>query len=76
MLVLSRKEQETIRIGKDIVITITGIEGQRVSIGIEAPSDVKILRGELAERASSPVSADLSKVIQVDGKFYVRENLK
>jgi carbon storage regulator CsrA len=47
MLVLSRKEQETIRIGKDITITVVKFQGDRVCIGIDAPKDVRIHRGEL-----------------------------
>lgn len=49
MLVLTRKAGETIRIGDDIVVTVTWVEGNKVSLGIAAPHDVKILRGEIAE---------------------------
>jgi carbon storage regulator len=49
MLVLSRKAKERIRIGKDIVIVVNRIRGSAVSIGIEAPSEVRVLRGELVE---------------------------
>ena len=48
MLVLSRKEGEKIQIGDDIVLTITKMKGNRVSIGIEAPGDVTIRRNEIA----------------------------
>ncbi len=47
MLVLTRKQGEKIRIGNDIVITVVGINDNQVKIGIEAPSDVKILREEI-----------------------------
>lgn len=49
MLVLSRKEGEIILIGDNIKITITRIRGDRVRVGIEAPREVTVLRGELAE---------------------------
>jgi carbon storage regulator CsrA len=49
MLVLSRKENETIQIGDDITITLVKIDRNRVRIGITAPVDVKVLRSELAE---------------------------
>jgi carbon storage regulator len=49
MLVLSRKENETIHIGDDIVITLVKIDRNRVRIGITAPVEVKVLRSELAE---------------------------
>ncbi len=47
MLVLSRKEGEKILIGDGIVLTINRINGNRVAIGIEAPRDVRVVRGEL-----------------------------
>lgn len=47
MLVLSRKEGEKLVIDGNIVITINRITGHRVSIGIEAPPDVRVSRGEL-----------------------------
>jgi len=47
MLVLSRKINETIKIGDDIEIRILEVKGDTVRIGIEAPKSVDILRGEL-----------------------------
>ncbi len=47
MLVLSRKKHQTIRIGDEVVIKIIEVKGGTVRIGIEAPEDVGILRGEL-----------------------------
>ena len=47
MLVLTRKNQEKIRIGDDITITVIKTKGKSVRLGIEAPNDVPVLRGEL-----------------------------
>ena len=47
MLVLSRKHQDTIVIDQRIRIQVLGIRGDRIRLGIEAPDDVVILRGEL-----------------------------
>lgn len=47
MLRLSRRPGETIDIGADVRITVAAIKGGRVSIGVDAPSDVLILRGEV-----------------------------
>lgn len=47
MLVLSRKVGEKIVIGDNITLVISRIAGNRVSVGIEAPDDVHIMRGEL-----------------------------
>lgn len=48
MLVLSRKIGETIKIGENITIVVNRITANRVAIGIHAPSEVVIKRGELA----------------------------
>ena len=49
MLVLTRKAAETIRIGDDIVIKAIKTASRTVKIGIEAPADVRVMRGELIE---------------------------
>lgn len=51
MLVLSRKTEEKIRIGDDIVITVLEVKGNRVRLGIQAPPNCSIVRSELAARA-------------------------
>lgn len=48
MLVLTRKTDEKIRIGDDIVITVLRTKGKAVRLGIEAPSHMRVLRGEIA----------------------------
>jgi carbon storage regulator len=50
MLVLSRKESESLLIGKDIKIAVLGYERGQVRIGIEAPKTTNIIRSELLER--------------------------
>lgn len=47
MLVLSRRVGERIVIGDDINITILGVQGHRIRLGIHAPKGVPILREEL-----------------------------
>ena len=47
MLVLSRKVGERIHVGENIVLEIRRIAGNRVTVALEAPRDVRILRGEL-----------------------------
>ena len=51
MLVLTRKLGEEILIGDDIKLIVSRIAGNRVTIGIKAPGDVTILRGELGAAA-------------------------
>ena len=47
MLVLSRRENERIRLGDSIVVTVVRLSGDKVRLGIEAPADVVVLRDEL-----------------------------
>lgn len=47
MLVLTRKQNEKIRIGPSITITVLRMKGKAVRLGIEAPEDVGVIRGEL-----------------------------
>ena len=54
MLVLSRKVGEKLMIGDEIVLTINRISGNRVAIGIEAPRDVRVVRGELPVNKVAP----------------------
>ena len=54
MLVLSRKESEKIMLGDSIVLTIVRVSGDRVRLGIEAPSDMLILRKELDQSDDNP----------------------
>ena len=50
MLVLTRRLGETIVIGDDITIKIVDIHGKQIRIGIEAPTEVSVYRGEIYER--------------------------
>jgi carbon storage regulator len=71
MLVLSRKLNETIIIGDNIRVTLLGIDGDKIKLGVDAPRDVKVFREELLEATKSTnvqalgapiVSFDLSKI--------------
>lgn len=47
MLILTRRLGETIRIGKDIEVFVSDINGNQIKLGIKAPRDVAIMREEL-----------------------------
>jgi carbon storage regulator CsrA len=47
MLVLTRKPQQQIKIGNDVVISVLRVRGKQVQIGIEAPRSVRVLRAEV-----------------------------
>jgi len=57
MLVLTRRMSETIRIGDDIVIRVNRVDQKQVSLGIEAPPELLVLRGEL-KRVSECVAGN------------------
>jgi carbon storage regulator len=52
MLVLSRKENERIRLGDSITVTVVRVAGDKVRLGIDAPPDVVVLRDELHDARS------------------------
>jgi carbon storage regulator len=58
MLVLSRKVGEKIVIGNNITLVVNKVAGNRCSVGIDAPSHVRIVRGELADKSRAVVKED------------------
>ena len=58
MLVLSRKPSEEILIDGHIIVKVLRVQGNRVYLGVEAPDDVGIRRGELAADAHPNVSRE------------------
>ena len=60
MLILSRREAERICLGDDIVLTIVAVGNDKVRIGVQAPSGIRILRNEL-ERDKATVPFQVSQ---------------
>ena len=61
MLVLTRKPGEKIRIDADITITVIEVRGNKIKLGIDAPSDVSILREELCNLLKQRMFASTDK---------------
>jgi carbon storage regulator len=56
MLILTRRAGETVMIGSDVTITVLGVKGNQVRIGINAPKDVAVHREEIYERIQNEKS--------------------
>ena len=67
MLVLTRKNGESIKIGDDIEITIVSSKNDQVKIGIKAPKNIEVFRKEILEQIQTEnqeASKDISSLIQ------------
>lgn len=66
MLVLTRKYQEKIRIGDNITITVLRTKGKAVRLGIEAPTNVPVIRGELSFAHELKHAAQMTETVPFD----------
>jgi carbon storage regulator len=77
MLVISRKATESLTIGEDIVIKILEVNGEKVKIGIEAPSYVKVMRSEVLETIRSNIDAvsaeNIKELNLLEGKIVEKQ---
>ena len=67
MLVLTRKMQERIQIGSNITITILRVKGNTVRVGIDAPREIRVVRGELTVQrgdSAEQVSEEVAVVVE------------
>ncbi len=69
MLILTRRVDEKIKIGDNVVVTILGVEGGNVKIGIDAPREITILRMEVLEQIGKEnvdsLAKDVTDIVQV-----------
>ena len=65
MLVMTRRIGESVRIGDNIIVTVTDIDGSQIKLGIEAPREISILRDEAKKVVASPSSPRLGSPLCV-----------
>jgi carbon storage regulator len=58
MLILTRRVGETLMIGEDVTVTVLGVKGNQVRIGVNAPRDVAVHREEIFDRIKREEAGD------------------
>jgi carbon storage regulator len=66
MLILTRRVGETVMIGSEITVTVLGVKGNQVRIGVNAPKDVSVHREEVYERIKREGDGEANGVGAVD----------
>lgn len=67
MLILTRRTGESVMIGSDVTLTVLGVKGNQVRIGIAAPAHVPVHREEIYERIKLEVQQAAAGAPVVDG---------
>ena len=58
MLILTRRVGETVVIGEDVSVTVLGVKGNQIRLGISAPKDVAVHRQEIYDRIQNEANGD------------------
>ena len=66
MLILTRRVGETVMIGNDVTVTVLGVKGNQVRVGVNAPRDVAVHREEIFERIRREEQAQAAHAGQVE----------
>ena len=67
MLILTRRVGETLMIGEDVTVTVLGVKGNQVRIGVNAPREVAVHREEIFDRIKREESRDVGGSDEGDG---------
>ena len=74
MLILTRRVGETLMIGDEVTVTVLGVKGNQVRVGVNAPKDVAVHREEIYERIKREQSGEPAEAkAGVEGRAASRE---
>jgi len=74
MLILTRRVGETVMIGNEVTVTVLGVKGNQVRIGVNAPKDVAVHREEIYDRIKREEDGDLGVQPPSGAKTKVSDN--
>lgn len=67
MLILTRREGESVLIGDAVTVTVLRVKGNQVRLGVNAPKDVSVQREEISERVRAEVTEATSTISAASG---------
>jgi len=69
MLILTRRVGETLMVGDEVTVTVLGVKGNQVRIGVNAPKDVSVHREEIYQRIQREKMAHLEAALHEKGEY-------